>query len=88
MKPVIIEEDFGMYRQTVKHIPAYLMRIVTVCADRKAAAMQNKTELYSLHSSHFTPDHTTAIPAAERIMTLLLMSKLNSHRSLLFSDEP
>lgn len=76
VKPVMIGEDFGVYGQQATHIPSYLMWIGTVSPERKALAAQGKTELYTLHSAKFAPDHTLAVPGAVRVMTNCLMELL------------
>lgn len=73
VKPVMIGEDFGVYGQQASHIPSYLLWIGTVSPERKALADQGKTELYTLHSAKFAPDHELAVPGAVRIMANCLM---------------
>jgi hippurate hydrolase len=76
--PVMIGEDFGMYR-TDPNIPSYLlwMGTLTPASQQKYTAQNQKFP--SLHSPNFAPDYQESLPQSIQMMTTALQALFTSH---------
>lgn len=73
--PVMIGEDFGMYRGNPA-IPSYLFWMGTLTKASQEKYKTQNQKLPSLHSASFAPDYEASLPFSIRAMTTALQALL------------
>ncbi|MEM0513835.1 amidohydrolase [Pseudoalteromonas sp. YIC-827] len=76
-EPVMAGEDFGLFGRTEDKLPITLFWLGGVNPATYAEAMQNNTQLPSLHSSKFAPDYQKAIPTGVSAMSNAALALFN-----------
>lgn len=73
VEPVMIGEDFGMYRGNPA-IPSYLLWMGTLSPETQEKYKSQNQKFPSLHSAQFAPDYQDSLPFSIQAMTLALQA--------------